>query len=93
MNSLQSKFAHGDRSVCDFSPQGLYNIGFEHVPDNTFDDPEAEVLINALPLLAREARTHDKSQPCVICGNPGHSFDDCPALQNSAEVRTAYIKI
>ena len=34
-----------------------------------------------------------KSFPCVVCNNTGHSFQDCPALQNTPRVQEAYGKL
>ena len=42
---------------------------------------------------------HDKGissylqRPCAVCNNTGHAFQDCPLLQKSALVATAYGKL
>ena len=51
------------------------------------------MLINAIPHIAQAARTHDTSRACLICGQTGHNFDNCPAMLDSKDVKTAYIKI
>ena len=54
-----------------------------------------DVLINSIPLLAQAVQTNyiNQSQTCLICGAPGHNFDDCPAMKEPSDVKTAYIKL
>jgi len=35
----------------------------------------------------------DTSRPCAVCGAIGHSFDNCPALQDAGEIKKAYIRL
>ena len=35
--------------------------------------------------------TFDTSRPCLACGKPGHTFDDCPVLKNIDFLRRHFI--
>ena len=51
------------------------------IPDefrNAFDQQIADRYVHAIS----SAATFDTSRPCVVCDKTGHTFDDCPVLQN-----------
>ena len=51
-------------------------------------DHIADKYINAIA----SAGTFDTSRPCAVCDKPGHTFDDCPVLQNVEFLRKHYIQ-
>lgn len=61
-----------------------------HVPESTggvFD----HIVNNYVNAIATTA-TFDTSKPCAVCDKPGHTFDDCPVLQNVEFLRKHYIQ-
>ena len=44
--------------------------------------------VNAVALdVQRQNSPFDTSRPCAVCGAIGHSFDNCPALQDAGEIK------
>ena len=60
-----------------------------------FDGSEDHALYNLEIGLNQLQANLDKykSFPCAVCNNPGHSFQNCPLLQDTPKVREAYGKL
>ena len=49
-----------------------------------------EAVINNVDTRVHPS-SFDISKPCLVCGTTGHTFDDCPTLQNIKFLRKHYI--
>ena len=36
---------------------------------------------------------YDTTKPCAVCSKPGHNFDNCPILNDTKFLKTAWIKV
>jgi len=52
-----------------------------------------EGYINAIETLERRPREFDISRKCIICGETGHAFADCTALNNFQSLKDHRIAI
>ena len=48
----------------------------------------ADKYVNAISLTS----SFDTTRPCAVCNKPGHTFDDCPVLQNVNFLHKHYIQ-
>ena len=53
-------------------------------------DAIVDSYVNAIS--TNNASAFDTSRPCAVCDKPGHTFDDCPVLQNVDFLRKHYIQ-
>ena len=63
--------------------------------DPPFDGSEDHALYSLEMGLNQLQSNLDKyrSFPCAVCNNSGHSFQNCPLLQDTPKVREAYGKL
>ena len=75
------------QSVEVFSESDPTNV---HVPDDLNDafGPIVDCYINAIT----SGTTFDTTRPCAVCNKAGHTFDDCPVLQNVEFLCKHYIQ-
>ena len=61
------------------------------------DTPDDELHAVLLLEMGVNQLTEDagryKAFPCAVCDGAGHSFQDCPYLQNTPKVKDAYGKL
>ena len=56
-----------------------FGSAFDHIADK---------YVNAIA----STPSFDTSRPCAVCDKAGHTFDDCPVLQNVEFLQTHYIQ-
>lgn len=61
------------------------------VPDNDEENHLLCAFAEAIYQLDQDLNKYT-ARPCLVCGKPGHSFQECPLVQNSPALRTAYGK-
>ena len=47
----------------------------------------------ATNVRSNNPQVFDVTRPCAVCGQSGHTFDNCPQLQNKEALTKAYIRI
>jgi len=62
------------------------------------DDPRVvddiwEGYIYAINMLDKNPQEFDTSRKCLVCGETGHAFADCPALNNSRSLKDHRIAV
>ena len=60
------------------------------------DDHAVDLAIHQINAAVHALASDNKSclsWPCIVCGQPGHSFADCTLLQNTPKVETAHGKL
>ena len=65
-------------------PDWITDIG----PLHEYQDNYKQAVINN---INKDPREFDTSKPCLVCNKPGHTFDDCPILNNIAHLKKHYI--
>ena len=94
LNALEATLdLSSERSITNYAIHGL-RIGSQH--GTHLDD--IRLLSNFINTVATNVRNNnprsfDTSRPCAVCNRTGHTFDDCPLLQNKEEVTLAYTRI
>ena len=94
LNALEATLdLSSERSITNYAIHGL-RIGSQH--GTHLDD--IRLLSNFINTVATNVcnnnpRFFDTSRPCAVCNRTGHTFDDCPLLQNKEEVTLAYTRI
>ena len=81
-----------------FNVNGLFRTAFNNFSEEDMQLPSVHNIMSVtIPLM--EARVNsgqshfDTSLDCVLCGNPGHKFKDCPLMQSNDKVADAYIQL
>ena len=57
-------------------------------PLTQYQDNYKQAVINN---INKDPREFDTSKPCLVCNKSGHTFDDCPILNNIAHLKKHYI--
>ena len=82
----------------DFSSyESLMRLAYSDCDVNSlaYGDKHAEKILNQ-GIMASSQNLNcafDTPRPCAICGETGHSFDDCEELKDQAAIRKAYISL
>ena len=60
----------------------------ECTPFNEYIDNYKSAVIHN---VNQDPKSFDTNKPCLVCGTTGHTFDDCPVLNNSLFLKKHYI--
>ena len=75
-------------NLVDFDERNPLNIGHY----TTDDEPTVDMYICAINKAVYGNAFDVTKDPCLACGQSGHTFNDCPVLQNTEFLRKHYIR-
>jgi len=70
----------------------LYSLNGNDVDFDQASGNDQRMFISLTHALSKDLNSFDITKPCVLCGDKGHTFDDCKELQDGF-LKPAYIKL
>lgn len=71
----------------------IYGIDMDDVPHDLIYSLKQDVSQLALDIKQGSGSSFDTTRPCAICGDVGHTFAGCPALQDHEKIKRAFIRL
>ena len=70
----------------------LYSLNGNDVDFDQASGNDQRMFISLTHALSKDLNSFDITKPCALCGDKGHTFDDCKELQDGF-LKPAYIKL
>ena len=70
----------------------LYSLDGDDVDFDQASGNDKRMFAGLIHALSKDLNSFDITKPCALCGNKGHTFDDCKELQDGF-LKPAYIKL
>ena len=87
--SLSSLKSFNSDDLCEFVISGLTS--------EDYSNARTIAVIRNIEKIANDMKEgtpfSQRGTPCAVCGKPGHSFDDCPLLQDAERIKKMYLKL